>query len=289
MKIKIIIGLILLLPGIGFSQGEWNNWYFGVNAAIKFIGGIPVSLSGSAMGQSAGGSSVTVSDSSGNLLFYSNGRNIYDSTNTLMPNGTGLYGGNLCTQPVFTAQSPNNPDQYYLFTVGGSDTGPGNPWRGLHYSIVDMNLHGGLGDVVAGMKNIPVPNGDSAHQQFTGIRHSNNQDIWIVTRQLTEDGKYLAYLITTSGIQIPPVISNSGLQTRTYYGAPTRGGDLRISPDGNKLVCSDSLTELCNFNPSSGEVTPLFIFNVMYGSQSQQLKGAEFSVDNRYLYLCMSH
>jgi uncharacterized protein (TIGR02145 family) len=60
----------------------------------------------------------------------------------------------------------------------------------------------------------------------------------------------------------------------------TRGGDLRISQDGTKLVCSDTLTEICNFNDLTGVVTPRFLINAPVAT------GAEFSVDTKYLYLC---
>jgi hypothetical protein len=44
MRVNFITGLICLLPFIGFSQGEWNNWYFGNHAGLSFNGGIPVPL-----------------------------------------------------------------------------------------------------------------------------------------------------------------------------------------------------------------------------------------------------
>ena len=37
--------------------------------------------------------SACVSDDNGNLLFYTDGLNIWDATNTVMPNGAGLMGG----------------------------------------------------------------------------------------------------------------------------------------------------------------------------------------------------
>jgi uncharacterized protein (TIGR02145 family) len=62
-----------------------------------------------------------------------------------------------------------------------------------------------------------------------------------------------------------------------------RGGDLKISQDGTKLVCSDSLTEICDFNATTGVVTPKFIINI------STVTGAEFSVDSKYLYLIQNN
>jgi hypothetical protein len=282
MKTKFITGLIILLPFLGFSQGEWNNWYFGWNAAMTFISGTPVGVSGSALTQSGGGTSTSMSDSLGNLLYYSNGYNVWNKNNSMMPDGTGILGGNVCRQPIFSVPKIGNSNQYYLFTVGPPDPfSP--PIIGLYYSLIDMSLQGGLGDVVAGMKNISIPFGDSAVDQLTAVRHKNNKDVWVVVRKHSPTSQYLAYLVTETGISSSPVISTSSLATRFYHqGGQTlirEGGDLKISQDGTKLVCSDSLTEICNFNTLTGVVTPLFKIWI-------NAVGAEFSVDSRYLYLC---
>ncbi|MEI6436859.1 MAG: hypothetical protein WCP32_18700 [Bacteroidota bacterium] len=48
MRIKFITGLILLMPFIGFSQGEFNNWYFGwyppMGTGVTFNSGFPVTI-----------------------------------------------------------------------------------------------------------------------------------------------------------------------------------------------------------------------------------------------------
>jgi uncharacterized protein (TIGR02145 family) len=283
VKHLYLFGLLLSLPFFGFSQGEWNNWYFGADAAMTFNFGDPVALSGSALIQSAGGTATSISDSLGNTLFYSNGRKVWNKNNLVMPNGNGIWGGNTCQQPVFTVPKIGDSTRYYLFTVGEPEvTNP--PLIGLHYSVIDMTLQGGLGDVVPMMMNIPVPQGDSAVDQLTGVRHNNNKDVWIVVRKHSPQSKYLAYLVTSTGISFTPVVSPSNLPTHYAWiaGHQTieRGGDLKISQDGTKLVCSDSLTEICDFNALTGVVTSKFTINV------SRATGAEFSVDSRYLYLC---
>ena len=284
MRVKFITGLLILLPLLGFSQGEWNNWCFGQNAAMKFIAGSPQAVIGSALIQSAGGTSITVSDSLGNLLFSCNGWKIWDRNNAVMPNGSGILGGNICSQPVFCVPKADNPDQYYLFTVGQPDPfSP--PIVGLRYSLVDMRLNNGFGDIVNGFKNVIISSGDSAVDQITGTRHKNNKDVWVVVRKHGPQTKYLAYLVSGSGINLTPVVSSSQLPVHFTTNNPPAwktGGDLKISPDGTRLVCSDSLTELCEFNSLTGAVTPKFVFHA-FGA-----RGAEFSVDSKFLYLCVA-
>ena len=284
MKRFVITGLFFLISLIGISQGEWNNWCFGSNAAMTFTSGSPIGVTGSALFQSAGGTSVTVSDSVGNLLFSSNGWKVWNKNNMVMPNGNGILGGNFCTQPVFVVPKIGDHNRYYLFTVG--EPGSGAPIIGLHYSVIDMTLFGGLGDVIPTMKNIAVPFGDSAVDQLTGIRHKNNKDVWVVVRKHGTETRYQAYLVTASGISSAPVISNSNLPTCFFWQGGQqrmmRGGDLKISQDGTLLVCSDSLTEICDFNALTGVVIPKFNIS------ASQARGAEFSVDSKYLYLCES-
>jgi hypothetical protein len=177
---RLLIFTFLNLPLFSISQGEWNHWNFGWMAAINFNSGNPVPQLGSALGQSAGGTSTTTSDSLGNILFYSNGYIVWNRNNLVMPNGGSILGGNFCQQPVFSVPKIGNTNQYYLFTVGAPMT---PPIIGLYYSLIDMTLQGGLGDVVTGMKNIYIPQGDSAVDQLTGVRHNNNKDIWIVVRK----------------------------------------------------------------------------------------------------------
>lgn len=88
MKLIYISVFIFLFsfPFTGFSQGEWNNWYFGWHAAMKFVSGNPVGITGSALTASAGSTTTTVSDSVGNLLFYANGWKIWNRNNAVMPN-----------------------------------------------------------------------------------------------------------------------------------------------------------------------------------------------------------
>ncbi len=210
MKTKIIIGLILLLPVFGFSQGEWNQWYFGKYLSLDFNSGSPVQISNNAM--LAIGGTISISDSLGNILFYSDGHYVWDKTNNITPNGSGLFGFWVAEQSVFCAKNIVNDSTYYLFTVGNGGSSP--PHNGLHYSVFDMNLNNGLGDISPGMKNIPVPDADSAFNLLYGTRHLNNRDVWVVVKQhpvMSSTWPYMSFLLTANGFNANPVISPSYL------------------------------------------------------------------------------
>jgi uncharacterized protein (TIGR02145 family) len=276
---------VLLIPKMGLTQGEFSNWYFGWHAAMKFVSGNPVGLTGSAS-YASNSSTTTVSDSTGNLLFYANMWTIWNRNNVIMSNGNGLLGGSLCRQPIFSAPVPGFAQRYYVFTVGNSDIN--GPLVGLHYSVVDMSLQGGLGAVINGQKNLYVPGGDSAVNQLTGTRAQNNKNYWIVVRKHNLVTHYLAYKVDAAGLNITPVVSPTTMNARyrweNGYLFIKKGGDLRISYDGKFLVCHDSLTEICRFNDTTGVVTPLFKVYI-----DSVISGAEFSIDSKYLYMCLTN
>jgi len=71
------IALFLSLPFFGFTQKEFNNWYFGDSAGVSFNIGVPVVFMTNKMPSVFDGSS-NISDSLGNILFYSNGGEVYN-------------------------------------------------------------------------------------------------------------------------------------------------------------------------------------------------------------------
>jgi uncharacterized protein (TIGR02145 family) len=280
--IRFFLFAFLTLPVFAFSQGEFNIWYFGVFAGITFNSGAPANQGGSMMFENPGIVGASVSDSAGNILFYSDGSKIYDRSNQVMPNGNGLLAGPNDHQSIFSVQNLINRNQYFLFTVGAPLNAFYQTVVGLYYSVLDMTLHGGLGDIIAGQKNIPVIAGDSAISQITGIRHSNNKYAWVVVLNQGHTTNYQSYLIDASGFHTTPVSSPS--QFKAHINSAHTSTTMRISPDGKNLVCTDSLTQLCYFNPATGVVTPRFIFHPFTGVVDHTY-GKEFSINSHYLYV----
>lgn len=67
---RIWLVIFILSPFYLFGQGEFNQWRFGIHAGMDFNYSPPISVSGSLNDYS---DAVSVSDSLGNLLFYSDG------------------------------------------------------------------------------------------------------------------------------------------------------------------------------------------------------------------------
>ena len=78
---KLILFLLICVDLSAYSQQN-NNWYFGAQAGLNFNGAVPSTLSNGAMNAPEGCSSI--SDKSGNLLFYTNGVTVYNRNHQTM-------------------------------------------------------------------------------------------------------------------------------------------------------------------------------------------------------------
>ena len=213
VKHLYLFGLFFSLPFFCFSQGEWNNWVFGKHAEINFTSGAPVPISTVSSLFNEFGAGLTVSDSIGNILFY--GENsiykyeyIYNRNNVRMPNGNLYYGNEINNlNPLFVVPNLTNDSLYYIFSLVNPYPGPGP--GGLYYSVLDMRLDGGLGDINPSQSFIRIYNSSNARNVMTGTRHHNNKDAWIVLHKLTGSNEYLSYHISSAGIDTIPVVSQS--------------------------------------------------------------------------------
>jgi len=194
-------------------------------------------------------------------------------------NGTGGY-----MQPVVSIPKPDDDSSYYIFNVGEYEL-VGTSY-GLEYSIVNMRLNGGLGDIDISNKNVHVAGASKAWLAVTGTRHADNRRFWIVT---TIDSinllRYSAFLVDQNGIHVPPVLSISYFQKTLPYPAPpyvVNPWSIRISPDGTKLITvRDDIREYCLFNSYTGKVTHLFFIP---NDTTTGQGNAEFSIDSKLLY-----
>ncbi|MCE3279583.1 MAG: hypothetical protein K0S44_1774 [Bacteroidetes bacterium] len=252
-----------------FSQKENNFWHFGQNAGLDFNSGAPIPFANSALNHISGTSSI--SDSNGILLFYTNGITVWNKNNLAMPNGNGLMGHNGSRQGPLIVKQPGNDSIYYIFTT---DYRFNFPQKGFRYSVVNMNLQNGLGDVI--QKNTPllIP----ATEQQTAIKHCNNTDVWIITHDKDTTAFY-SYLLTSSGIA-SSVVSYTGIGNPSTN---TDGMFLKPSPYGNKIAqlignASTLTTQIFKFNRSSGQIQ-------LENALSVAGQAIEFSPDGKKIFI----
>jgi gliding motility-associated-like protein len=276
---KILFGLSLILFAGRlpvFGQRENSNWYFGINAALNFpASGAPVSVTGSAMNTYE--ATATVSDGSGQLLFYTNSENIWNRNNQIMVNGASLGGHQSASQGTIAVQNPANPQQYYVFVVDGAEN---QLVGGLKYNLVDMTRQGGLGEVIN--RRVQVSS-VSLTEKLTTVPHTNGRDTWVLVHGWQTNAFY-AYLLTPSGLQPTPVVTTIGSVHSgggSTYNNSNSVGYMRVSPNGSKLAVGvrDAQFELFDFNPATGQLSNYVQLGYTYRSY-----GVAFSPDSRLLY-----
>jgi gliding motility-associated-like protein len=270
MKQKFLF-ILLLCTTLSFSQQEASNWCFGTNAGLKFNPDGSVTTFSNSISAPEGCASI--SDSNGNLLFYSNSETVWNKTHHQM--ATNLKGDYNATQAAAILQKPGSDNLYYLFTMDPQDSS-----RALRYTEIDMNLNNGLGDLTA---NRDVLVYGPTCLKMTTVRHANGIDYWIITHVLNSNAFY-AHLVTANGISASPIISNSGTVIDYSMGRVGLLGNMKISPDGTKLIVCNTFfynAELFDFDAATGKVSNS---NVVLNSHLE-ITGAEFSPNSKVLYI----
>lgn len=201
-------------------------------------------------------------DSDGNILFYVNADGVFRSDGTVMPGSIGLY-ANPSSAEMNICLVPGETDQYYILYQLNLGCDP------LYYSIVDMSLSGGLGDV------------STLNIEFDATDHSEGMEIIRIPG--TDEYWYLSYRcgigidrykIDPSGITGPvtilpvaPIAFFGGLMELDYH-----SGKIAWGFNGTNQGC------IANFDPTTGIASDLIIINDI------DPYGAEFSLEGNKVY-----
>lgn len=188
--------LIILFLGTALYGQEAAIWYFGNRAGLDFRQGAPTVLLDGQLNAMEG--VATISDHNGNLLFYTDGTKVLNRLHTIMPNGSGLAGHFSSSQSAIVVPKINDPQRYYIFTVDAV----GGP-NGFQYSVVNMSLDSGRGDVET--KNVFITS--FVCEKVTAVKHCNGTDVWVLVHRFNS-ADVLAYLVTAAGLSPVPVVSS---------------------------------------------------------------------------------
>lgn len=277
---KKFIFLLLLSVNV-VAQNQNNIWVFGDSAGIDFSNGaLPVFS-----GMDARGGCSSVADSSGSLLFYCFGTTssidsvglVYNYLNDTMINGDHLiipsYYGNPIICPL-----PNDSAKYYIFHLGFY-----NSTVGLFYSIVDMSLNGGQGEVI--QKNIQL---DSLMQGdcIEAIKHGNGRDWWLITKLggngSTQIDRFNVYRISPGNIISTPVIQDFGNSVDAV------NQKIILNNNGTKIMNINIGGYMCeySFDRCTGIIsTPNIIFPQQLSNFTRIFDEGAYSPNNSLFYV----
>ncbi|MET1260649.1 T9SS type B sorting domain-containing protein [Flagellimonas sp. DF-77] len=274
LKLRLpYIACLLLAFGQGHAQLEASIWYFGNNAGLDFRSGTPVPLFDGEVITVEG--SATIADPSGNLLFYTDGSTVWNRNHDVMPNGEDLFGCASATNSGIIVPAPGQVGIFYVFSAGCIGFN-----LGTHFSVVDLGLDGGLGDVTTKNTPLVIP----ATEKLTAVQHANGIDYWVVARDLRRS--YYAYRVGPGGVDTTPVISTLGYDLTPFDDlSNTSAGTFKFSPDGTKAAISyvDGIFEWLDFDANTGVFSNAR--NVFSTNTVPKPYGVEFSPSGRLLYL----
>jgi hypothetical protein len=242
---RLIIAIFALLQSVaGFSQGYNHNFllgYYPVINAIAEIDSFNFNVFTQVRKMRFTESQANISDSAGNLLFYTNGCWIANAIGDTMVNGNHLnpsdFYDSFCTYgyPLANAQIilpfPDSLNKYILF----HQTGDVSVYsRKLYYSIIDMSLDSGRGAVT--QKN-QIAFSDSLVFGVTACKHANGRDWWVAILKDSSDVVF-TLLLTPNGItniqqhhlNVPMHTSFSSIQSFSPNG--TKYAYITMSPTG---------------------------------------------------------
>lgn len=280
-KSFLLILVFILLNHLTYSQSN-NIWFFGRKVGLNFnpvVGQqVPTLVSTNVM--VADEASASICDKDGKLLFYTNGKTVYNSNHQVMINGDNLDGEISAAQTAIIPK-PGSDNLYYIFTTGSIEAGFA---KGYRYSIVDMTLDNGLGEITQKNNTLWA----SACERMTAIRHANGIDVWLVTNDKYSN-TFRSWLINCNGLQ-PAVVSTVGRVLNEHINMDV--GTLKASPDGSR-ICQTHFPIFDEFNRIPN-FFQLFDFNNITGILSNpftvefsdaQFTHSTFSSNSKMLYV----
>lgn len=276
MKVfRHLLFILLVLCNNAFAQKQNNQWRFGSAGAIDFNKVPPSFVSGCSISTPEGSASIA-DKSTGALLFYTDGVSVWNAKNQVMPNGKGLLGGTptglSSTTAAVIIPKPGSNNFHYIVTIDEQVSS-----NGVRYSIVDMNLNGGLGDIVADKKNIFLLQTNS--EKLEVVPASDGVSYWLISHD--EPGNtFFSFKVTTSGIQNSPVVSTIG----SVQG--NGAGHMKVNRNFNKLaigVTFSSTIELFDFDNATGIVSNPISWK--HNLSNPLIYGIEFSPNGKVLYI----
>lgn len=235
--------------------------------------------------------SANICDSSGNLLFITNGISIFDKDGNIISNGDSLspcpytdskriFGLNIQQAALFIP-TPGHKDYYHLFHYSNDTLGMGRPGT-LYYSLIDNTS--GVGITVK--KNIQFYRAAEFREGgLTACKHANGRDYWIVQAG-RPDSVYYKFLLTPDSIFGPFVQYIDPQYTSPYDIAYSK-----FSQDGSKYVtaCYEGYITVMDFDRCSGDFSnPLTIYNNASTHPATDphtgSTSVEFSPSGRFVY-----
>lgn len=255
-----------------------NIWYFGNQAGLDFNpdpddpdGPTPRPVTHP---NTIPAGTTTISDETGQVLFYTDGSTVWDLNGNVMANGENIGGSNQSSESVIAVPVPNVETMFYLFTTERAADGSNQ----VKFSVVDIIAENptGVGNIVTKDNLLFSPSTEQSAALASG------DTTWVLFHELGNN-TFRAYPITQFGIG-PPVFSSVG----SVHGFNTGVGSMKFSPDGSRVAVTIqdgacSRVEIFDFDQQTGRLTEYA--NLDLGCNNDDVYGLEFSNDSNRLFV----
>ncbi|MFA6129144.1 MAG: gliding motility-associated C-terminal domain-containing protein [Bacteroidales bacterium] len=291
---RICLLLIVAMTGLtatSIAQVQGNFWYFGKKAALDFTGFDPVPLSNSLMDAPEG--AAAISDSTGKLLFYTDGVSLWNSNHVQIK--TGMSGDLSSTQSATIVPDPDTVDQYFIFTTKAFVTGSQTNYGGNFYKV--RIKPGETGTVIydysaatgiAGLVNLST-------EKFVAVpftRPDEKTGYWFLMHEFNTNKfikiKYDGTFSSPVPQSIGSVHANDTIDDGTNRGA---AGQMKVNDAGTRIALAvegGKFFELIRFNTGTGNLSASMKIPAGDAMDKFAFKysvyGVEFSPTGRFSY-----
>ncbi len=273
----ILFVFLILSNIVVFSQKYDNNWILGyeINGItpnekltnISFDKKVLINIVKSSLSISF--SNTTMSDSLGNLLYYSNGCRIFNRNHKLMENGDNITFGRLreilCSAPeigirgpqsMMSIQDPYRDSIYYMYYTNYDFYVPYDgriTISSMLRTTINMNIDNGNGAIIE--KNKIILKDSVYNFNLVSVKHANNRDWWIIQAQGRKeqdtDSSNLYFKLLVTKDSIITYKQNIGDSTKLDY------SNIKFTNDGKKILryIRDNGLYIYNFDRSTGEIS----------------------------------
>jgi WD40 repeat protein len=273
--------LLWVTAAEAYSQGRMNHWIFGHGYHVEFTQSGPV-FRGMRQGYLALDGAASISDLSGNLLYYSNSSNIWNVDTQQLLNGDMLFeniyefGSSITSASLFLPW-PGDTLEYFFAYINIA-----NLHNRVYYSKINATFDGGYGGVLEDMARIKLWDTVVA-EQMTAIKHANGRDWWLLfrTRFGSSSGPHTHFLYTLFGPNgfSEPVSISAGPETGFM-------GEMTASPQGDYIAYADHnkrILWLYSFDRCTGQIA--FVDSIAARRTTDEFYGLAFSPDGSKMYV----
>lgn len=294
---------LLLSSQLLNAQSNKNNytWRFAAAAEIKFnptTTAVSVNNnSGNKSGYNSEGCAIANDPLTGQVLFATDGTTVYDKNNTQMVNGNAI-GGNTNASTAQAAAIAVLPDctnkKFFIFSNTATSTVFPSTAGTLSFSIVDMSLNGGLGQVI--IKNQVLRS--DVDEAMIVVANTATNKFWLIAK-LDKANKYAVIAIPTNPADFAGNSKVYDVPPPAASGVPTltNAVTLSYSPAAKKIALAMRNPAACvatlDFNEATGalgncQLIDNVAINATNNAGTSTISDCEWSADGTKLYAATS-